>query len=375
MSQTSKPWWNEGLSDVCTAFQMDLSCLVDGELDEPAAGRAMLHLEECTACRDFFEGTRDCLRLHLDVADPDRLLARLSTLTGTDLAHEACGIELVHRLATIFYQLGKAYLLTAIDPNFRTRVFERAMSVETTQCEGRGFVDGVLLRGETSHGRVDWQHARALFNGRLKKIDSPREKARKLLQEAIAADPSHEEAQLYMAYLHSSEGKTLKAADGYRRVFDTGMTEANRGHAAMQLGLLHCQEDELRKALTYFRWVSLSGIDRRDERFFVARFNTGVNYTLLANNERGSAAKTDRARALDAFRGLIDAHPSRISEIAELFASSRQLQQSIEAQEGFIEALAGRCPELFRPSDSSSGPGATDAGASSAEDGTHEMLD
>src|SRR5688572_10661617 len=81
MSHPAKPseWWNEGVADVCTNFQMDLSCLVDGELDEAAAGRVMLHLEECDVCRDFFEDTRDCLRLHFDVADPDRLLARVST--------------------------------------------------------------------------------------------------------------------------------------------------------------------------------------------------------------------------------------------------------------------------------------------------------
>ena len=66
MSQPAKPsdWWNEGVADVCTNFQVDLSCLVDGELDEAAAGRVMVHLEECDVCRDFFEDTLDCLRLH-----------------------------------------------------------------------------------------------------------------------------------------------------------------------------------------------------------------------------------------------------------------------------------------------------------------------
>jgi len=112
--------WKEGLSTICEGFQMDLSCLLDSELDPDAAGRAVVHMEACSACRAFFEDTRAHIRLHKDAADPDRLFARVAMLTsrvgGTD-AVEA--IDLVHRLATIYYQLGKAYVLAAIDPGFR----------------------------------------------------------------------------------------------------------------------------------------------------------------------------------------------------------------------------------------------------------------
>ena len=85
------------------------------------------------------------------MADPTRLLAQVAALTGADLAagadiaNEARAIELVSRLASIFYQLGKAYVLAASRPDQRTRVFERAVAVEPTQTRGRGFVDGVLM--------------------------------------------------------------------------------------------------------------------------------------------------------------------------------------------------------------------------------------
>ena len=76
--------------------------------------------------------------------------------------------------------------------------------------------------------------ARAMLNGRLERIESPLEKGRKLLEEAIAIDPSHEEARLYLAFLHGHEGKRLLAAEEYLEIFQTAIDDANRGHAAIQ---------------------------------------------------------------------------------------------------------------------------------------------
>ncbi|MEO6709604.1 MAG: hypothetical protein ABI054_02975 [Planctomycetota bacterium] len=344
-----KEWWNEGLEDVCAPFQVDISCLVDGELDEAAAARAMVHLEECTTCRTFFDDTRQCMRLHLDATDPDRLIARISTLTGADFMQEAKAIEHVHRLATIFYQLGKAYLLSAIDPDFRTRVFEKALPLDSTQTLGRGFVDGVLHshaeavedEGVLENGglsRIDWRNARALFNGRLKQIASPLEKGRRLLDEAVHADPSHEEARLYLAFLAARDGKTLKAAREYRELFQTAMSEQNRGHAAIQLGLLYDREGDPRKALACFRWVTISGLADRDERFFFVRFNQALEYALLGRAER----------SLSAMRSLLDRHPGRAREVADMILKSKSLQGAIESLPGYGESLLTTCPELFQ---------------------------
>ncbi|MCK6446716.1 MAG: hypothetical protein L6Q99_10025 [Planctomycetes bacterium] len=337
--------WTEDMADLCSHFQMDLSCMVDGELDESAAGRAMVHLESCDACRRFFDDTRQCMRMHLDMADPNRLMARMATLTGAELMEEARGIELVHRLATIFYQLGKAYVLAAIDPDYRTRVFEAAVPIEKTQTQGRGFVDGVLQSGDsraraidaTCVGGVDWTDARSMLNGRLKQIDSPLEKGRKLLEEAIAADPSHEEARLYLAYVHATEGRVLQAAEEYRAIFDTAMVDENRGHAIVQLGRLYEAERDFRRALICFRWVTISGLADRDPRFFYVRFNIGLEYAQLGDQER----------ALASFRRLLDREPKRIGEIVGLFARSKNLQKTIEDRPGFAEALVAKCPELF----------------------------
>ena len=83
----------EDAPEVCVNFQLDLSCLVDNELDERAAGGALLHLESCDSCRAFFDDTRHCMRLHLDATDPERLLARISSLTG--LVSSNCDNQLI----------------------------------------------------------------------------------------------------------------------------------------------------------------------------------------------------------------------------------------------------------------------------------------
>lgn len=327
----SQAWWVDDLRDVCALFQMDLSCLVDRELDEVAAVRAIAHMEECEVCAGFFEDVRAQVRAHRELVGADELVDRLVGAPGLE------AIDLRHRLAQIFYQLGKAYVLTALDPGFATRVFEAPVEVSGAQASGRGFVDGVVQGGRGRDMGIDWESARHLLNGRLKRIESPLEKGRRLLREALTVDPDHEEARLYMAYLHEREGKRLRAAREYRQVFRTSIQEANRGHAAIRLGILHAQEGEHRKAIACYRWVLGARLDEADERFFVARFNLGKNWAKLGQRER----------SLDAFRELLDRYPRRCEEVARAFAEAPSLQQAIEAQPGFAEALMERCPEIF----------------------------
>lgn len=336
-------WLNE--SESHSAFQQDLSCLLDGELDEGRSARAMLHIEECPVCRAFFQDIRQQVRIHRDVADPDRLFARLAMFSAGSaedplpgsLGAEAESIDLVHRLATVFYQLGKAYVLSAIDPDFRTRVFESAVSVSDTKNQGRGFVDGVVLNGKGRAGGVDWNRARHMLNGRLERIESPLEKGRRLLQEALQADPDHEEARLYEAFLMSHDGHTLEAAETYRDIFNSAVNQGNRGHAAMQLGKLYVSQRSYRKSIACFRWVTISGLADDDDRFFGARFNLGKAYAMVGDQER----------SLQAFETLLERHPDRVGEVARLFGNAPLLRTAIDEVDGFPEALLQRCPALF----------------------------
>ncbi|HEX6881985.1 MAG TPA: hypothetical protein VF530_01320 [Planctomycetota bacterium] len=329
-------WWVDDLAEVCAQFQLDLSCLVDGELDEVAGARAIAHLEDCGVCRTFFDDVRDQVRAHRELARPEGLLARTSALLGGGLAELEAG-GLVRRLATVFYQLGKAYVLAGADPGFRVRVFEKAAQVASLRTRGRGFVDGVLASGRGALGGIDWSEARHLLNGRLERIESPLEKGRRLLEEAVASDPGHEEARIYLAWLDAHEGKRIRAARTLRQIFRSSIDEANRAHAAVQLGKLMAEEGELKKALACNRWIVASGLADQDARFFFARFNLGLYYADLRRPER----------CLAAFRALLDRHPERAGEVAELFRRSPRTRAQIDRQPGLAEALLRTCPELF----------------------------
>lgn len=339
MKHQGTEWWVDDLAEVCIQFQLDLSCLVDGELDELAAASAIAHLEDCGVCRAFFDDARDQVRAHRELADPDGLLARYAALLGGHPALDVETAELVQRLATVFYQLGKAYVLAGADPDFKTRVFEKAAQVTSLQTRGRGFVDGVLASGRATLGGVDWTEARHMLNGRLEKIESPLEKGRRLLEEALGADPAHEEARLYLAWLDAHEGRRIRAANTFRQVFRNSVNDDNRAHAAVQLGKLLASEGEIKKAIACNRWIVASGLIELDERFFFARFNIAIYYAELRRPER----------ALRAFRDVLDLHPSRAGEIADLFRRSPRARAVIDRQTGFPDALLRTCPELFTP--------------------------
>jgi hypothetical protein len=326
---------------------MDLSCLVDGEIDEVASARAIAHIERCAECETFFGDLRKQVHAHRDMQDPDALIDRYGAILGVGPQGEVESIELVCRLANIFYQLGKAYALTEIDPQHVYRVFEKAVPLEATRTQGRGFVDGVMSSGRGGRTGIDWQSARHLFNGRLSAIEGGLQKGKRLLEEALRADQNHEEARLWLALVAVHDGRTLHAAREFRAVFDTAVDMGNRGHAAIQLAILHSKEEDYRTAIRLTRWVTMSGLADAEERFFFVRFNLGNYYVLVGQG----------MRAVETFRELLDRHPKRAGDVAGLFRRAGRLRAAIDSQPGIAEALLAACPELFEhPQGSGSEP-------------------
>jgi tetratricopeptide (TPR) repeat protein len=204
----------------------------------------------------------------------------------------------------------------------------------------------VLARCAGGSTGADWRAARHMLNGKLEKIEDPLQKGRRLLDEAIRVDPTHEEARIYLAFLDASEGKTIRAAQAFRQLLRVAVDPANRGHAAIQLGLLYEQQDELRKAIACNRWIVMSGLAEDDPRFFVARFNLAAFHARSGNPRR----------SLRAFRDLLDLHPDKRDDIVRLLGRSPRARAAIDLQPGFAVALLETCPELFGSPEGSSDP-------------------
>ena len=112
------------------SLQVDLSCLVDGELHELEAARVLARLEVDAEAREFFDALRDQVQLHRKLSDPRALRSDFEALTGGVLDGSFEERQVVHQLASIFYQVGKAYALAGLDVDWRQRVFDQAVVID-----------------------------------------------------------------------------------------------------------------------------------------------------------------------------------------------------------------------------------------------------
>lgn len=259
---------------MCSGFQRDLSALLDNELPDEHARRALAHLESCESCSEFFQAIRLQALAHRDMAVPGSLARRLRRMRGQDLFEGMTDSEIVRRLATALYQLGKAYVLLATDGEYLLEVAEEPVEIdafasqeaaeafEAARESGACRVSSDLLSRETDENLV---------------------RGRTLIQEALRLKPRFAEARLYLGFTCQVRGDAEEAAREYREVFLRTDRLVNRAHAAIQLGLLHGDMNEHRRALRLFRWVLASGLVHRRPEFAFVLYNVAVEHIALGN--------------------------------------------------------------------------------------------
>lgn len=339
--------------DPCRAIQLDLSCMVDGEADAAAVRRALIHVEICAACRTFLDQVRGCLALHRDLCDPRLLMRGLRRVNGLELFTRSSIRSNLRRLSEYFYQLGKAYLLAATDERYLLQVFEEPVPIAGTEERGRGFVDGHLaaeLRAQDERADAtprdfdldagaayDWVKAQSLLDGHFEAREKNLLKARMLLEEALLVRPSYAEARLYLAFYYQQGGDLERAEREYRRVFETARKMRNRAHAAVQLGVLQHERGELQSAVRCFRWITRSGLVRRDGRFFFVFYNLGVLYARLEDFDRSAKC----------FEILYHRHRAQGSQIERFLNRADAFLCTVAERPEFAAALAQACPDWF----------------------------
>lgn len=275
---------------LCAGFQRDLSALLDREIKDDAARRTLAHLEKCEHCAEFFQAIRLQALAHRDLAVPGSLARRLRRLRGEDLFEGMTDAEIIRRLASALYQLGKAYVLLANDGDYLLKVAEEPVEIDSfgsteaaeaaraAEATGAAHIDAATLR----------RHA-----------PDHLQQGRRLLQEALRLKPKFAEARLYSGFVHQLMSDPEAAAREYREVFLRTDRHVNRAHAAIQLGLLYDRLGEHRLALRMYRWVVASGLLARRPEFAFVLYNIAVEHLSL----------NDLAAAVSMLRRIRLGHP------------------------------------------------------------------
>jgi tetratricopeptide (TPR) repeat protein len=252
-------------------------------------------------------------------------------------------------------------MLAATDQRYLLQVFEEPVPIAGMAHRGRGFVDGQLAAAraaglqtsglpKSGEGELtddmrelelepgaayDWVKARSLLSDQLELRAKNLEKARVLLEEALLVRPSYAEARLYLAFYYQHGGDFERAEREYRRVFETARKMRNRAHAAVQLGVLQHERGELQSAVRCFRWITRSGLVRRDGRFFFVFYNLGVLYARLE----------DFDRCVKCFEILYHRHRAQGAEIERFLGRADAFLKTVADRPQLADSLKAACPD------------------------------
>lgn len=327
--------------DPCLPFQIDLSSMVDEEIDERSVSRTLVHLETCSGCRDFLQSVRGGVVVHRQLADPERLARVLSMLENTKLFPSGDTKTHLRRLAAVYFQLGKAYVMLALDKKFQFRLLNEPVAIPDYKMRGRHFVERMLhaRSGEGVFRGYDWVKARYLLNGRLDCDGENLEKGKLLLDESIVVRPRFAEPRLFLALYHRALGQEQESVTQLEWVMGNAAKTVTRVSAAVQLGVLCGNREEFRQALRYARWALRQRIEdpaQAKHVFFVASYNAAIYYAQMG----------ELRRSLQYFRELVAKTPEKATDAGNLLRGSKQMMAIITGSAPYRQELESISPEL-----------------------------
>ena len=270
-------------NDPCLQIQVDLSAMLDGELDAASIRRVMVHSDVCPSCRDFVVGIRNQVRLH-------RSLRSVETASAEDSAAERSAaaklrqqlMENRRQLARILYELGRGFVLMGLSSNFSREVAKEPVPVPDMALKGRSFLDEVS-RWARGQGQNDgeWVAAKDLFDQGLYRASENLAKGQRLLSECLALDPEHHEARIYLGLVHHVRGQRSLARRQFSQVLTDTDDAVMRGFALLHLANVHLEEGDCEGAIELLQQLVDSGVVTRQSRFGMAYFNLALAFGLL----------------------------------------------------------------------------------------------
>lgn len=264
-------------SDPCLQIQVDLSAMVDGELDPAAVRRVMVHSDLCAQCRAFLDGVRSQARLHRQVAAAAPELVGAGTRPDAPvLAHLREQLTANRgKLSRVLYELGRGFVLMGLSADFSREVAKEPVPVPDMAMRGRNLLDEIS-RQAASAAEPEWVAAKELFDGHLRSADESLSRGQRLLSECLALDKDCHEARIYLGLVHYMHGQRAQARRQFQEVIAAAPDRKIRGYALLNLSNVHLDEGDAEGAIRLLQQLVDSGAIADHPSLSTAYFNLGL---------------------------------------------------------------------------------------------------
>jgi tetratricopeptide (TPR) repeat protein len=270
--------------DPCLQIQVDLSAMLDGELDPAGVRRVMVHSDLCDSCREFLEGIRTQARLHQKLA-----ATMVPSAPGeAPTVVEQLRLQLTanrHKLSRVLYELGRGFVLMGLSADFSREVAREPVPVPDMAMKARNLLDEVS-RGDSGTVGPEWVAARELFDGQLRTADENLAKGQRLLSECLALEPESHEARIYLGLVHYVRGQRSAARRQFSEVLAHSEDRRIRGFALLNLGNILLDEGDAQGAVGLLLQLVNSGVIPEQPSLSTAYFNLGLAFGLNGQFEQ-----------------------------------------------------------------------------------------
>ena len=287
---------HHGDQDPCLPIQVDLSAMLDGELDPARVRRVTLHSDGCASCRSFFEGIRQQVGLHRRLAGAnvlpatagERGIAAAGRKASDGKEDETLRRQLTsnqEKLSRILYELGRNFTLMGLSPEYSREVAKEPMPVPDIAMRGRSLLDEVA-RTPSEVVAPEWVAAKELFDGQLRSPDENLARGQRLLTECLSLDAVADDARIYLGLVHYARGQRALARKQFQLVLDHSKSDVMRAFALSNLSNILLDEGDFEGAIALLLQVVESGVVARQPRLSATLFNLALAYGLNGTFER-----------------------------------------------------------------------------------------
>lgn len=339
----------------CIELEDDLHAFVDGELGTIEFDKVLNHVEECEHCQSVIEQLRQMARLHRASFNPEEML---EFLDGAEIFQNITSElldEKINKVADLFYQIGKAYLMKGFNQKnssrkggknaknnmrhiFRLRT--QPLALEKSRMKtGRLFreIDGISRCSDSNSKQV--KRARSFFWNQRKNTGNFLEIGRRFIEESLIIDPERAEPRLYLgAFFYAGIKNYAEAKKQFRKVLELkNLSKANRSDALINLGAIYTIECNYGEAKACFKEVVKSGIIKEYPRYYRSIIFLAITYAKLGEFEK----------SITFFKEIFSIFPKQIEKIRTEIWDLQSFQSVLEARQGFRKDLQNRIPVLF----------------------------